>query len=188
MILKWFCIALCTAACGSVARQPPVDGQTADAPVDAAIIDATPARPYKGTLDQTPPVQFGGTPYCKYTITLKQIAVEIAILPGGQVTSGRVQALNVEAVVVSTTPNCPATTPVIPANVATYTFQSAKPSSGGMQLTFKGASTNNPGVDLTVDLATVGTAVQARLGFHRYDQPPPLDWSVVTGALSLSPQ
>jgi hypothetical protein len=183
MIAKWFGLVLCAAACGSVAGPPPaVDG--AVEPADAAI-DAPPPRMYRGTLAETAAVGFGGLPYCHYTITLKQLSIEVEILPGGQVNTGRAQALNVEAVVVSTMPNCPANTPVIPPNIATYTFQSAKPITGGMQLTFKGGSTNNPGVNLVVDLAAAGTGFQARLAFQRFDQPAVLNWSVVA-MLSMS--
>jgi hypothetical protein len=59
--------------------------------------------------------------------------------------------------------------------------------SGGMQLTFKGAATNNPGVNLVVDLLTAGAGFQARMAFHRFDQPAPLDWSVVA-TVSMSEQ
>jgi len=56
-----------------------------------------------------------------------------------------------------------------------------------MALTFRGATSNNPGVDLTVNTTAVGTAFQAQLGFHRNDQPAPLDWSVIA-TVSLSPR
>src|SRR5262249_59144039 len=110
----------------------------------------------------------GGMPYCMYTITLKQLEIELGIFPSGQPTSGHVQDLNVEAVVVSTTPyNCPADTPVIPANIASYTFLSAKPSANGQTVTFQRGASNAPSADLTVALATVVSAFQSRRGFHR---------------------
>jgi hypothetical protein len=168
-------------ACGKVAERPPPDAAV-DAPPDGP-----PPRTYKGMLAATTPSRFGGAPYCTYTQTLRDITVELGILPGGQVVSGRAQNLNVEAVVVSTNPDCPADFPVIPPNIGMYTFQSARPSQNGMTLTFRGAASNNPSVDLAIDLTTVGSAVQARMGFHRNDQPAPLDWSVIA-TLSLSPQ
>jgi hypothetical protein len=128
---------------------------------------------------ETPVVAFGGTPYCNYTITLRQISLEVDVLPGMQVTSGRAQALNVEGVL----PPCPHGS--IPPTIATYTYQSATPIQGGQQLTFKGAGTNNPGVNLVVDLSSAGAGFQARMAFHRVDQPAPLDWSVVA-TLSMS--
>jgi hypothetical protein len=177
MIRNGLAIALCAAACGEVDK----------APVDAAA-DASPTpRAYKGTTDMVPAVTFGGLPYCTYTITLKQLEVEIGILPSGLVAAGQVQDLNVEAVVPSTTPNCPADLEVIPPNIATYTMQSVAPSANGQTLTFQGGPSNMPPVDLTVELTTVGSAYQAKLGFHRNNVVPPLDWSVIA-TVSLSPQ
>jgi hypothetical protein len=178
MIRSGLAVALCAAACGEVDKVP------ADAAVDAA---PTP-RAYKGTMDMLPAVTFGGLPYCTYTITLKQLEVEIGILPSGLVATGQVQALNVEAVVPSTTPNCPADFEVIPPNIATYAFESAKPSANGQTITFKGGAGNMPPADLTVELSSVGSAYQAKLGFHRNNVVPPLDWSVIaTVSLSLQP-
>jgi hypothetical protein len=44
-----------------------------------------------------------------------------------------------------------------------------------------------PPADLTVELSSVGSAYQAKLGFHRTNTPPPLDWSVIA-TVSLSAQ
>jgi hypothetical protein len=192
MLLRGVAIAVCIAACGEVAdHRTPADAAL-DAAVDAAIPpDAPLPRKYTGGQDVVPSVTFGGPSmtivYCMYTITLKELEIELAILPSGQVTDGRVQDLNVEAVIVSTTPNCPATIGVIPQNIATYMLESTKPAPGGQLLTFKGAPTNKPRVTLAVELAIVGSAYQAKLGFHRNDQLAPFDWSVVT-TLSLSPK
>jgi len=179
MIRSGLAVALCAAACGEVDR----------AQTDAAVVpDAPTARTYKGSMDMVPPVTFGGLPYCTYTITLKQLQVELGILPSsGKAVSGRVQDLNVEAVIPSTTPNCPADLEVILPNIATYTLQAANPSSNGQTLTFTGAAGNMPPADLTVELSSVGSAYQARLGFHRNNQGPPLDWSVIA-TVSLSVQ
>jgi hypothetical protein len=177
MIRNGLAVALCAAACGEVDRTP----------VDAAVDASPPPRAYKGTMDMVPAVTFGGLPYCTYTITLKQLEVEIGILPSGLVATGQVQDLNVEAVVPSTTPNCPADFEVIPPNIATYTMQSVTPSANGQTLTFKGGPSNMPPVDLTVELTTVGSAYQAKLGFHRNNVAAPLDWSVIT-TVSLSVQ
>jgi hypothetical protein len=160
MIPRCLIAVLVTGACGTVARAP-IDGN--GSPVT-----------YKGTLDQTPPVTFGGAPYCMYTITLKQLDVELAIVPPSQVTTGRVENLNVEAIV----PQCPNGS--LPPTIATYTFASATPSQSGTTLAFQGAPGNAPVVSLVVELSSAGAAYQARLGFHRTDTVPPLDWSVVT--------
>lgn len=159
MIPRCLIAVMLTGACGTVARDP-IDG------------NGTPLT-YKGTLDQTPPVTFGGAPYCMYTITLKQLDVELAIVPPSQVITGRVQDLNVEAIV----PPCPNGS--IPPMIATYTLASAMPSQSGTTLTFQGATSNVPAVSLVIELSSAGEAYQARLGFHRSDAVPPLDWSVV---------
>lgn len=171
---------VCAAACGEVDRSGPVDAP--------GTPDADVPRTYRGTTDQVPPVTFGGMPYCMYTITLKQLEIELGLLSSGQPTTGRVQNLNVEAVIPSTVPNCPPTLEVIPPNIAVYNFESAMPGTGGTTITFKGAAGNQPPADLTVELSSVGSAFQARLGFHRNNQPPPLDWSVIaTVSLSALP-
>ena len=178
MIRSGLAVALFAAACGEVDRLP----------VDAGADDAAPTpRIYKGTMDTVPTVTFGGVPYCTYTITLKQLEVELGILPSGLVASGQVQDLNVEAVVPSTTPNCPADLEVIPPNIATYAMQSVAASDNVQTLMFKGGASNMPPVDLTVELSSVGSAYQAKLGFHRNNVVPPLDWSVIA-TVSLSAQ
>ena len=140
-----------------------------------------------GTMDEVPAVTFGGAPYCTYKITLKQLQVEIGILPSGQIATGHVQDLNVESVVPSTNPVCPPDYEVIPPNIASYTFQSASSTGSAMTLTFTGGPSNMPPADLTVELSSVGSAYQAKLGFHRSNTAPPLDWSVIA-TVSLSTQ
>jgi hypothetical protein len=124
--------------------------------------------PFRGTLAQTPAVAFGGAPYCNYTITLKQLEIDLDLLPSGQVTTGRVQALNVEA----TDANCPYLP--IPPNIASYTLQSAVPAGTATRLTFQGATGNVPAASLSPS----GGAYSAMLTFHRTDQGPPFDWIV----------
>jgi len=165
MIRSGLAIAVVAGACGTVTSEPR----------DGAVM-------YKATMDQTPAMPFGGSPYCSYTIVLKQLDVELGILPSSkQVTTGRVQNLNVEAVV----PPCdyPAADPTI----ATYTLASATPSASGTTLTFQGATTNSPAVSLGVELTSAGSVYQARLGFQRTYEPPPLNWSVLV-TVTLSPQ
>jgi len=167
MMPRCLAVVVVAGACGEVAQEP-IDGNT------------TPVT-YQGTLDQTLPVTFGGAPYCMYTITLKQLTVELTIVPPSQVTAGRVQDLNLEAAV----PPCPNGN--IPPMIATYTLASAMPSPTGMTLTFQGAPGNVPAASLGVELSSAGPVLQTRLGFHRTDQSSPLDWSVLT-TVTLSPQ
>jgi len=167
MIRSGLAIAAFASACGTVASEPK-DAAVADGPGNE-----TPVM-YKATMAQTPATPFGGAPYCSYTITLKQLDVEFGILPSSkQVTTGRVQDLNVEAVV----PPCqygPS-----PPSIATYTLTSATPSATGTTLTFQGDPANAPMVSLGVELTSAGSVYQARLGFQRTDVPSPLNWSVL---------
>ena len=169
MIRSGLAIAVLTGACGTVGSEPG---------------NETPIT-YKATLDQTPATPFGGSGYCSYTIVLKQLDVELGILPSSkQVTTGRVQDLNVEAVV-PTTPPCPYG-PADP-SIATYTFASAMPSASDTTLTFQGTPANAPMVSLGIELTSAGSVYQARLGFQRTDVPSPLNWSVLT-TVTRSPQ
>jgi hypothetical protein len=161
---------------GGDASSDTMGGQPDGQPSDAAM-----ATLYKGTIAQTLLVAFGGTPYCNYTITLKQLEINLDILSSGQVTTGRVQDLNVEGTD-ATCPDVP-----IPPKIANYTLTSATPASGSTMLTFQGAVDNAPAVSLLALLTGSGMAYTAMLSFHRIDQSPPLDWSV-TATLSLAPQ
>ena len=191
MMLKVLAVAVLAGACGTVSAP--------SGTVDAGIGDSSSAGDARGSdgpgpsavtwvgqLDKSPTVMFGGPSgqdnFCKYTITLQQLDVQIAILPSGQVTSGKVQDLNVEAVVQ------PCMFNPIPPNIASYQLAGAAPSTGGMTLTFQGAGTNNPLVVLTIELSRAGTSYSARLTFHRNDgQPAVLEWTVTT-TIPLAPQ
>lgn len=167
------CLAIaCLAACGQVAKQP-----APDAGIDAAI-----GTPYTGMLNQTTAVMFGGTPYCNYTITLKQLAIDLDILPTGRASSGRVQALNVEA----TDASCPYT--ATPPTIANYTLSSSSTGASGATLMFQGAAGNAPMASLVGSLTPSGGQYSAVLTFHRTDQMAPLAWTVQTPAILLSPK
>jgi hypothetical protein len=126
-------------------------------------------------------VAFGGAPYCNYTITLKQLEVDLGILASGQVSTGRVQALNVEG----TDANCPYMP--IPPTIANYTLQSATPNGNATKLTFQGDPGNVPAASLVVNLSRSGSTYSAMLTFHRVDQPAPFDWTV-NATVAVSPQ
>lgn len=177
MIRSGLAIAAFASACGTVASVP-MDGAISDGPGSELPVM------YKGTMAQTPAMPFGGSPFCSYTITLQQLDVELGILPSSkQVTTGRIQDLNVEAVV-ATTPPCPYGP--APPSIANYTLATATPSASGMTLTFQGDPTNAPVVSLGVELSSAGSVYQARLGFLRTDVMPPLNWSVLV-TVPLSP-
>lgn len=187
MSARILAIALCASACGQVASRPGIDaatGQT-DAPtghVDGAVPpDGAMVVAHRGTLAQTQPSTFGGAPFCDYTETLKQLQIDLDLLPSGQAVSGHLQALNVEG---NDPTKC--TNGVIPATIASYNLESAVPNGTAFKLTFRGVAGNNPTVSLVGNLTRTGATYSAMLTFHRTDQPAPLDWTVVT-TLSLSP-
>lgn len=175
--------------CGSVANTH------ADAAVDGSGLDGPPgAVMWKNQPADVKAKMFGGTAadgtmYCQYTITLKQLDVQLTILPSGQVTSGRVQDLNVEAVIPSTTLGCTATNPPpIPANIATYQLAAAMPSTGGLTLTFQDGPTNAPPATLVIELTKVSSLYSAKLTFQRNDGLDPVfEWTVTT-TVPLAPQ
>jgi len=184
MILRILAIGLLASGCGSVGTKPgndaAVDGQ-ADGKQDGRLPDGPMAAAYRGTLAQTQPATFGGGTFCVYTETLKQLQIDLDLLPSGQAVSGRMQALNVEG-----TDPTKCTLGVIPASIANYTLESAVPDGAALKLTFRGAAGNVPTASLVGKLTRTGATYSAMLTFHRTDQTPPLDWTVVT-TLSLSP-
>lgn len=186
MRYRLLAVALLAGGCGTVAQNP------ADASVgDGAIPDMAPgAVTWRNQPADVAAVTFGGTAadhtiYCKYTITLKQLDVQLDILPSGQVTSGHVQDLNVEAVVPSMPPTtpfvCSATNPgAIPANIAMYQLATATTGTGGLTLTFQGGASNAPPATLVAVLTKVGSLYSAKLTFQRNDGLDPIfEWKVV---------
>jgi hypothetical protein len=170
--------ALVVAIVGSVTAS--ACGSVSNTPGDGGTSDATAARAYKGNVPQTSPVQFGGPPpACVYTLTLRQLDIELMIELSGKIAGGNVQVLNVEALVMPCM--------FLPADpsITHFSFKSALTSPTGMTLTFQQKAGDKPGTALLMDLSPVDGAYQARLTFHRNDLGPPLDWTVVTTASLL---
>lgn len=191
MLCRLLAIAMLAGACGTVANQP----------ADAAVDGAPGAVTWRNQPADVSAVTFGGpsktgTIYCKYTITLKQLDVQLAILPSGQVTSGHVQDLNVEAVVPSMPPTtpfvCSATDPMpIPANIAMYQLATTTAGTGGLTLTFQNGASNMPPAVLAIELTKVSSMYSAKLTFQRNDGndvvDPVFEWMVTT-TVPLAPQ
>ena len=173
MLFRVAVVAMSAGACGSVASTPPIDGATGDAPPDSVA-----PTTYAAQVDMIPPVTFGGAPQCTFTITLKQLDVQLAILPSGDAVSGRVQDLNVEDVL--NVPPCTPQTGHIEPNIVTYTFASAQHGTGGTMLSFQGAAANHPRVTLAATLSPAGGAYTATLVFQRTDGIPVVNWTVTT--------
>jgi hypothetical protein len=170
--------AIVCGACGNV-NAPAVDGPTHDGPGGTGTPTA-----YRGTVSQTsPPAMFGGgpPPACTYTATLKQLDMQLAILPSGKVMSGTLQDLYVEDVVT--------TCMYLPADpsIMNFTLASVTPGDTGMMLSFQEKAGDHPGSSLSAALSPSGAGYQAQLTFHRTDLGPPLDW-IVTTTVTLIPQ
>lgn len=158
------------AACGAVGNGSP----------DAASGDPGARRIYRGNVTQTSPVTFGGpAPACVYTITLRQLDIELGILTSGQVVDGSVQVLNVEGLVM------PCMFSPADPSITHFTFASAIRSPTGMTLEFDQKAGDKPGTALLIELTPLDGAYQAQLTFHRNDLGPPLDWTVITTASLL---
>ncbi|MFT3695523.1 MAG: hypothetical protein QM831_20475 [Kofleriaceae bacterium] len=160
----WRFVLVACAACTGAAPGDDTHG------VDASSSDAT----YHGTLAMSKTVQFGGTPYCTYSITLKSLQLDVESAAGGEITSAMMQNLNIEAIV-GTCQYTPT-----PPTAAKYTLDTSKPITNGTELTFKGDSGNATGVALTIDLVPAATGFTANATFHRTDQVDLLDWTVMT--------
>lgn len=150
-------------ACGQVAdAPPPPDSTTKPTPTS-----------FTAEVAQVPTVEFGGSPYCKYTITLRSLVVHFAAL-GDQVDSATVQNDNAEA------PVPPCDKGVIPVKRATYTLDTATRITNGFHLSFTNGPDNEPMVDLVADVTLSAGKYSAALTFHRSDIIAPLDWKVST--------
>jgi hypothetical protein len=188
MLWKFLAVATLVGACGTVANAP-ADGGL-DAPPGTVM--------WRNQPGDVPPVTFGGASpgggmYCNYTITLKQLDVQLSILPSGQVTSGRVQDLNVEAVVPSSPPTtpfvCTATNPMpIVPNIAMYQLATSAATTGGLTLTFQGGASNSPPAALVLVLTKVSSLYSAKLTFHRNDGLDPVFEWMITTTVPLAPQ
>jgi hypothetical protein len=182
MLFRILAVALLAGACGTVSEKPAADASVGDAAGPGSDGSVPSAVMWTGQLAMSPTTMFGGTPFCTYKITLKQIDVQIGILPSGLVTSGQVQDLNMEEIVPSTTPACSATSPgTIPPNIATYQLATATAGADGMTLTFQGPSTNQPPASLVVDLTKANTLYSAAMTFQRNDGLQAIfEWKVTT--------
>ena len=144
------------------------------------------ATTYKGKLDSTNAVKFGGksgdTVYCEYTLTLKDIEVEIAALESGDVIGATVKDLVVEAVV----PPCPH--PPMEQSTQRFALTTVTKTESGTTLAFEGATSNQPKTSLVIDLTPSGAvAFEAAARWKRIDLGPPFDWEV-KAKVTLVPQ
>lgn len=149
-----------------------------DAVVDAALGGA--AVTYRGTLDTTPTTPFGsGTDSCKYLVAMKNIVVEIAITPEGEVIGGSATNDMVE----SLGDTCPY--PPLGTKKEAFTAGTMKAPD---TLGWVGAAANGPKMDLTTKLTKVGQSYEAAVKWVRTDQSSAtLAWTVTT-TITLGPK
>lgn len=172
-------IALATlatfAACGEVVKDNPDAPRSPDAPPGSVV--------YSGRVVELAPLMFGGNGFrCTWTITLKQIETNIAVLPSGAIVGGSSQNLNVEAIV-PTDPPCP--DPPIPPLIAKYSFESSRSTAPSITVEYKSAPENMPPATLTLKVQRAGDQYMADFEYHRTDLIPPFDWRI-TGSMMLS--
>jgi hypothetical protein len=182
--------AIVSAACGGSDESggpPPLATGGSSSPRDAGARDtgtaygsdamsgveaSAGATTYKGTLDTTKAVAFGGDPFCEYTMTLKDIEIEIAALESGEVIGAAVKDLAMEG----TVPPCPH--PPMAPSMQRFALTTVTKTASGATLAFEGASANRPETSLVIDLTRVGVTFEASAGWKRTDQTPPLVWEV----------
>jgi hypothetical protein len=144
-------------------------------PFSDAGVDAGPqSQRWKGALTATLPVDFGGGTECKYSITLKQVTVDVTAAGNGDIVATNVTALAVEQVL-----STPCNNTAIPAHTHYYSLMTATLlPSGVSHLELAGPSTNHPAASLVIegDFRTVDPVLS--LKWHRTDYGPPLDWTV----------
>lgn len=163
---------------GRVVRDAGVPEAAPPSVVDASpvVVDAgVQARHFTGMLAMTATTGFGGSPYCKYTITLKQIAVDVVLNAAGDVASASVTDLAVEADV-QPCPNPPQDPAIHKYSLAS----SLRLPAGGLHLELAPDPANHPTASLVLEGDFSGDHVSASLEWHRTDQDPPLDWRVTT--------
>lgn len=177
-------VALAT-ACGDESSGPsplgnrtPRDGGT-ELTIEASTADREANEDvFRGTLSSTAPVTFGGpymdASYCRYSVTLKNIELDMVVADGKLVAS-TVKNQMAEAFVGT----CGSQQPTIKTNLHTYALSSAVTStSGGFRAEYLYASGNEPKATLVIDLAPTTTGYTASATWHRNDIGKPFDWTV----------
>jgi hypothetical protein len=156
-----------TGACGTVPTEEVIDAPPASMTSYQAMMSA-------------PTVAFGGTvAVCKYTITLRQIELELILSASGKVVGGRVQNMTDEQV------TNPTECPFPPADPTTqkFTFKSATPVGASTMVVMEGDAANTPKASLAITLTPTMGSYSAAARWTRTDQVPDLTWSVTASAM-----
>lgn len=137
---------------------------------------------WTGAVASTEVLQFGGPPYCFYTVQFTNLSSSIRI-EGGRVSSAQVTATHTEEAI----RGCPFTTG--PPNTHTYTLNSGSVVGRRVSVRYDSAGSNYPtaNLDFEGDMASDGRAIAGTLTLNRVDQPtaPNLQWRM---AIALTMQ
>lgn len=179
------CASLFALACGdsdSAPAPPPLStGARPTPPPDAGSTEhdalvLTPTTPtsttYTGSLAATSTVPFGGSGYCNYEMTLRDVTMEIEVLANGDVGQAIVRDLAVEKALTG----CPY--PPMDPSIQEFSVKSSAVTTTGTRIEFVGAKDNHPETSLVVDLVQAGAGYEATPTWKRTDQGPPLSWTV----------
>ncbi len=147
--------------------------------------DSPTATTYAATLDATATVAFGGSPFCDYKVTLRNVAIELAALPSGQVISATAKNRMVEATTPAS-PTCNGVKPLPPSEMS-FSLKTTTDTPDGTTLLFVGAATNAPKVELIVDLKKSGSSSEAAASWRRTDGVAAVNWTV-KAKLALVPR
>ena len=137
------------------------------------IVLPPPEETFAGTLGTTATVPFGGSGFCKYDITLRDVAIEVAFAANGEVAGATVRDLAVEKAL----DGCPygAMAP----SIQDFTLKSQAVTTTGSRVELAGAKTNRPETALVIDLVpSASGGYDATATWKRTDQKAPLAWSV----------
>lgn len=139
------------------------------------------ATSYRGVLDKTPPVKFGGgTNHCNYTMFMSTIEIELAITPEGNVIGGTAKNDMTEAF------DGACTFAVAPLGKRPLAFVFG--SMSGQTLTFAQTPTaGTPKTNLTIVLTKAGQSFTGAVAWERADRTDDLKWTVTT-TLTLGPK
>lgn len=127
---------------------------------------------YSNAADQT--VQFGGAPFCKYAVTLKNPEIDIAGIKPGPVQSAKLSLVMIE----TTIPPC--AYPPLGTLQQSYAGSGVIDGSGAVALIFTPAETNRPQAAATFDGKLVSGRLVGTLAVQRIAARANLAWKVVS--------
>lgn len=175
-------LALCS--CTGTLGDGPATG--VDAGLDARVgSGGGTAEHYRftGTLASTATVPFGGSPYCDYAVTLRDVVVDVVLREDSYL----VNSLVTDTMIEQALNGCPHQ-PAAP-NAQVFEYRGS-PLAGdsSFQTALEGRSTNSPVTALELALTAPAAAPpSANVRWTRIDQGPPLSWTVRADNLALVP-